>query len=716
VEDVVNLTGYHLELSFDPTVVQVINVVNGEFLDGAADEAFYEPTNEIDNVNGFISFGMVQQNSQSDPMTPKSGAGDLILITIQAISPNETALFSIDANNSMLVDWPDAFSVEFSTTNGSVSTESCPPTNLELSKALVPENEPAGTEVGTFSCTDPDTGDTCTYSLVDTTSYPDNAAFSISGDRLLTAEIFDYETKLSYTIKVRVTDGGGKYYERTFTISIEDVNEAPAAADDTYSTLKNQTLVVVAPGVLSNDDDPEADDLFAIKISNPASGSVVLGANGELTYSPPSDWTGTTSFTYQAFDGELYSPITTVTINVNESNLSPTDILLSNNSIPENSGVNAVIGQLSTVDPDALDSFDYTLVSGAGDGDNTSFNIFGDQLRASEDFDFETKNVYTIRVRSTDQDDEFVEKSFTIYITNVNEAPVANNQTVSTDENEPIAITLSGDDEDGDDFSFVLVSSPSEGILSWTPPVVTYTPDDWFVGFDSFEFKVIDEHGVSSNTATITIEVVDVDQAPTDIHLLNNTILENSGINAVVGTLSTEDPDPLDTFTYSLVPGVGDDDNASFNILGDQLRASEDFDFESKKEYTIRVRSTDTADVTMWTEKAFTILVLDVNDPPVAYDQEVFTEEDLPVEIILVGFDEDGDALTYDPSNPEHGTLTGTAPNLVYTPDPDFTGTDSFSFTASDGENQSDTATVTIIVGAKAFEDYFFPLFNFNTK
>jgi hypothetical protein len=92
--------------------------------------------------------------------------------------------------------------------------------------------------------------------------------------------------------------------------------------------------------------------------------------------------------------------------------------------------------------------------------------------------------------------------------------------------------------------------------------------------------------------------------------LSRTTVAENSGSNAVVGTLSTIDPDAGDSFTYTLVSGIGDTDNASFNILGNQLRATASLNFEAKSTYTVRVRSTDQGGLR--TEKAFTITVIDV--------------------------------------------------------------------------------------------------------
>jgi hypothetical protein len=102
-----------------------------------------------------------------------------------------------------------------------------PPTDIALSNAGVPENEPIDTLVGTFSTTDPDTGDTFTYSLVSGTGDDDNAAFSVNGDQLLTNAIFDFETQSSYTVRVRSTDQGGLWTEKQFAIWVDDVNEFP---------------------------------------------------------------------------------------------------------------------------------------------------------------------------------------------------------------------------------------------------------------------------------------------------------------------------------------------------------------------------------------------------------------------------------------------------------------------------------------------------------
>jgi large repetitive protein len=101
------------------------------------------------------------------------------------------------------------------------------PTDIGLSNSSVNENEPSGTTVGTLSTTDPDAGDTFTYSFATGTGDTDNASFQITGDTLKTNAIFDFETKASYSIRVKSTDSGSLSFEKVFTISVNDVNEAP---------------------------------------------------------------------------------------------------------------------------------------------------------------------------------------------------------------------------------------------------------------------------------------------------------------------------------------------------------------------------------------------------------------------------------------------------------------------------------------------------------
>ncbi|BAZ85064.1 cadherin [Dolichospermum compactum NIES-806] len=100
------------------------------------------------------------------------------------------------------------------------------PTNITLNNSTVAENQPINTKIGNFTTTDPNTGDSFTYSLALGTGDTDNNSFSIVGNNeLQTNSVFDYETKNSYSIRVKTTDQGGLSYEKELTININDLNE-----------------------------------------------------------------------------------------------------------------------------------------------------------------------------------------------------------------------------------------------------------------------------------------------------------------------------------------------------------------------------------------------------------------------------------------------------------------------------------------------------------
>jgi hypothetical protein len=207
------------------------------------------------------------------------------------------------------------------------------PTDISLASLTLDEGLPAGTLIGRFSTTDADTLDTHIYSLVTGTGDSDNASFTIKGDSLLSAKIFDYETKAAYSIRVRTTDDGADTslsYEEVFAITINDVFE-------------------------------------------------------------PS------------------------------TNQSPTDITLDVNTIDENEPAGSLVGRMTTSDTDAGDTHTYSLATGTGDDDNSDFTIQSDSLLTASVFDYEIKNAYSIRIKTTDSGEGNLsfEKSFSITITDV---------------------------------------------------------------------------------------------------------------------------------------------------------------------------------------------------------------------------------------------------------------------------------------------------------
>jgi subtilisin-like proprotein convertase family protein len=136
-----------------------------------------------------------------------------------------------------------------------------PPTDIGLSPSSVAENQPANTTVGTLSSTDPNVGDTFTYTLVAGTGSTDNASFNISGSSLRSSASFNFEVKSSYSIRVRSTDAGGLFFEKVFTVSVTDVNETPTDIALSSSAVDENQAINTTVGTLSTTD-PDTGQTF----------------------------------------------------------------------------------------------------------------------------------------------------------------------------------------------------------------------------------------------------------------------------------------------------------------------------------------------------------------------------------------------------------------------------------------------------------------------
>ena len=277
--------------------------------------------------------------------------------------------------------------------------------------------------------------------------------------------------------------------------------------------------------------------------------------DGTLNWQPGDDDLGQHPVTVLAIDSQDGAAELSFTITVFRPNNPPTDILLSANTIEENSPEGTAIGNFAVEDEDTDDSHTLALVAGEGADNNDLFSINNNSLVSAATFDFETTTELSIRLSATDEASQVVEKVFTISVINVNEAP-------------------------------------------------------------------------------------------TDFSLSNTAVAENLPINSPVGTLSATDPDAGDSFTYALVAGGGDTDNAAFTLSDNSLLTNQVFDFESQATYNIRLGVTDAGGLSI--EKAFTISITDAADPMIRIEE---TEVNFPAtalgltETASFTIHNDGDAM-----------------------------------------------------------------------
>jgi len=226
----------------------------------------------------------------------------------------------------------------------------------------------------------------------------------------------------SDSLVVVSTDAQNNVDTDTISISITPVNDAPVAVNDgtalaPFGVVPKGGSLSTGTGVLNNDSDVDVGDVLTAELfTNVLHGSLTLNANGSFNYRPTSNYSGPDSFTYRAKDiAGLYSNVATVFLNV--VNDAPTDILLSNNIVSENSNtaVDLAIGNLTSVDVNVGDSAGFTLLAGL---DEALFLISGStlKLKAGVSVDFETRPSYRVNVRVTDGSGATFDKELTIFV------------------------------------------------------------------------------------------------------------------------------------------------------------------------------------------------------------------------------------------------------------------------------------------------------------
>ncbi len=264
-----------------------------------------------------------------------------------------------------------------------------------------------------------------------------------------------------------------------------------------------------------------------------------------------------------------------------------------------------------------------------------------------------------------------------IIVTSVNDIPEVDDVTVETDEDIPVEITLEGNDADGDELEFPVLIPPQHGGFDGE----IYTPNLDFFGSDSFSYRAFDGQAYS-DTATVTITINPVNDAPEIADIVDQSVLEDLVFTYTLSATDVEE-DEL-TFLADV------DSNATASIDGAELTVIPDADFNGEIEVTVTVYDSDLSDTT-----TFTLQVEPVNDTPVVNDLNIDLDEDTPVEITLEGYDVDGDSLTIEVVV---GPTYGIYADGIYTPNQNYFGSDTLSYRAFDSQVYSDTAVVTIII------------------
>ena len=400
-------------------------------------------------------------------------------------------------------------------------------------------------------------------------------AINPTNGRISVADVtrLNFESTGAYTLTLTVSDGVSVSSSQSVSIRVVDQNEAPVfAAGPVLNVNENSLNGTVIGGVAATD--PDAGDAltYAISSSGPVSPFAIDGITGQIRVIDASllnfEVVSTVTLNIRVTDATGLTDTQTITVTINDVNETPTDLVLSGGVIAENSVGGTIVATASGSDPDVGEILNYALVNDGGGRfviDTTTGIV---RVAAGASLNFEASGTHLVTIRTTDAGGLSYNESFTITVTDVNDAPVATDDSFTALQLRTLdsvsGVLVNDRDEDGQTLTAVLVSGPLHGTLVLNADgSFSYLASGAYSGFDSFHYQVSDGT-LSSNVVSVTIDV-----------LISLSPGGGSGSSGTSGAGSSDDSSTDDADTSTSGEGAPTGTNGSQTPPGSGLSTSE---------------------------------------------------------------------------------------------------------------------------------------------
>ncbi len=506
-------------------------------------------------------------------------------------------------------------------------------------------------------------------------SYSGNSALEVSiTNHVASISVPDSNWNGSETITFRATDPEGLFSEDAAVFTVTAVNYLPIVFAQELTTQADTPLPITLAG-----SDADNDPLTYSLTVQPMNGTLTAGAaSANWTYTPASGFSGTDSFSFVANDGYGNSEPAVITITVTPAG--PIEVFRDDFETDlgwvrnANGTDTATLGYFERADPETVTYYGPkqlgTTVSG-------KYDLVTGPLQGSSagayDLDGGTTSMRSPAIALPPNRD--LNLSFSYYFAHYTNASSADYLRVYVISSSSVKVFEELGAADNDDAVWENFSTDISSFAGQTVRILIEAADA----------------GTASLVEAAVDDVLIVSTPPNNPPAANPQSLTTAEDTALPVLLTGTDPDGNAlSYTITVNPAHGSLSGAAPNLT--YTPAANYFGADSVK-FTVN-------DGKLTSEAALVqIQVTPVNDPPLAVPQTITTQVGTPVAIQLAGTDVDGDPLTFViVSSPTHGTLSGTAPTLTYTPASAYTGSDSFSFKVNDGSADSAPASVKITV------------------
>jgi VCBS repeat-containing protein len=488
-----------------------------------------------------------------------------------------------------------------------------------------------------------------------------------------------------------IVDEVGQTADATVTITVA-LPGGPVAVDDDRTTPYETVLTVAAPGILGND---TGTAIAVTAHTDPGHGTVTVGDDGSITYTPEDGFVGVDSFAYDITDrfDRKSSATVRITVDPPPAPVAADDAYETPYETPRTVGGPGVLGN---------DSGTGISVALNGSPAHGTVTVAADgSLTYTPDAGFAGIDTFTYGI--VDEVGQVAGATVTVMV-DPPAAPAAADDAYATPYETPLVLGAPGivGNDSGTGISVATHGSPAHGTVTVAADgSMTYTPDAGFAGDDSFTYGIADEVGQEAS-ATVTVTVARPG-APVAADDADSTAYETPLTIAAPGILGNDSGTTIEVGSHT-EPAHGTltvDPDGGYTYTPDhRFHGTDSFD------YTI---------VDPWGRTATATVTITVGAPgaPVAVDDTYETPFETAHVVAVPGIldNDSGTAISVaDHTAPAHGTVAvGSDGSMTYTPDAGFAGVDTFDYTIADEVDQQATATVTITVvppaGPEASDD-----------
>jgi len=470
------------------------------------------------------------------------------------------------------------------------------------------------------------------------------------------------------------------------TLSESGVNTFPEANDDQYTLDEDSSAYLL--DVLANDTDADGDTITISNIENTAGEATIVA--GKIQFTPPANFSGEIVLTYTITDGYstgnegINDRTASVTITITPVNDAPT---ANADSVTMNEDAPALLVNVLANDSD-IDGD--TLVITAATADRGSASVVDNKIQYTPAPN--TNGTAIINYTISDGNGGTATTNLTITIIPVNDAPIANADSATIDEDAaPILINVLANDSDVDGDSLTISAASADiGSVSVVGNQIQYTPAADDNGLATVTYTVSDSNGGAS-TATLTITITPVNDAP--IANSDSATIDEDAAPILINVLANDSDVDGDSLTISAASA----DIGSVSVVGNQIQytpAADDNGLATVT-YTVSDSSGGASTATL------TITIKPVNDAPIANADTATMDEDaapLLIDVLINDLDADSDSLSITAASADSGSVSVIDNKLQYTPAVNTNGIVVVSYTVDDGNNATDTGSLSITI------------------